>query len=161
MGTPHVRNTSGLRPFVKGQIANPGGRPKVPEHLRKIKSISPNEVNKIIAKYARMTYKELIKDLENENHPMMERLIAKIFKESLKNGDYNALNFLLDRAIGKAQVVFDEEDGSDAEKISKMSFQELLQVIRDNIPQMKEVIDVKDVPVPEIDLLKDQMNELT
>lgn len=134
-----ARNISGLKPFQKGQSGNPGGCPKLPEHLRGIRSFTQNEIIKIISKYGRVTFAELMKALDDPELSVMDKAIAKLFQRSVKEADYGALTFLLDRAVGKpGQALIEDDEDSDRTKISKMSFQELLQVIKLQIPDMAE-----------------------
>lgn len=82
--------------FVKGQIANPTGRPKLPEHLREIRQLSRQEVVATITKFFRIDAKALQSLIDaNTGITGLERSIIKNIL------DYNKLGFLLDQTIGK------------------------------------------------------------
>ncbi len=118
-----------LKPrWQPGVSANPGGRPKLPEHLKAIASLSQHEVTKIVSRYARMTRSELQAAAQSADTPMLEVAIASIFAQSAKNGDYSRLAFLLDRAIGKVPTV--EIAPDTISPLAALSDEELLTLIR-------------------------------
>ena len=125
---------SNLKPWKPGQSGNPSGRQKLPEELRAIKALSPTEVCRIVSKYARMTRIELQKSIDNPDIPMIDLTICSIFAQSAKNGDYQRLAFLLDRAIGKVKEM--EHDENDREELQKLSLNELLALVKDNLPEV-------------------------
>jgi hypothetical protein len=91
----------GGRRFQPGQSGNPGGRPKTPEHLKKIRELRPEEVKLLLAKYARMTKRELASAAQDDTTPAIELIIASIVVDAIKKSDAQKLNFILDRSIGK------------------------------------------------------------
>lgn len=129
-----------LRHWQPGQSGNPGGRPKLPDSLIGIKSLTPLEVNRTISKYARMTRAEL--DVSaNEKLCALDLAIISVFNKSIKYGDYLRLAFLLDRCIGRVtEMVEDDEVREEREKLGKMSMNELLTLVKDNLPDTPEVI---------------------
>lgn len=82
--------------FVKGQVANPGGRPKLPEHLRGVITLTRAEVVATLCKFFRMDATQL-KDL-SVNPVGITGLELSIVKNIL---DYHKLGMLLDQSIGK------------------------------------------------------------
>lgn len=122
-----------LRPWQPGQSGNPSGRPKIPEHLRSIASLSQGEVCKLVSKYARMTRDELQQAIQAPSTPVLEMAIASIFAQSIKQGDYTRLAFLLDRAIGKVpQVILSDEQEQKA-ALSELPRADLLQIIKSEL----------------------------
>lgn len=97
------RGVGGKR-FQPGQSGNPGGRPKLPEELRKIKELHAEEVKRLFAKYARMTKEEVHAALNDQKTPIFEMVIASGLVKAVKEGDYTRLNFILDRTIGKPKA---------------------------------------------------------
>ncbi len=89
------------RPFQPGQSGNPAGRGKLPEELRQYKELTPEEVKRMFAKYARMGEAGIDEAMNEDDTPMFEKVIASGLKRALKDGDYAKLNFILDRTIGK------------------------------------------------------------
>lgn len=124
-------------PWRPGQSGNPSGRPRAPDHLRHISSLTQIEVNKLVSKYARMTRDELQQAVSDSKTPMLEVTIASIFAQSAKHGDYTRLSFLLDRAIGKVQVAVDDDENAEARRqLASMSTQELIELARKKIPEL-------------------------
>jgi hypothetical protein len=120
-----------LKPWQPGQSGNPGGRPKLPEVLRGIASLSQSEVCKLVSKYARMTRDELQQAIQAPSTPVLEMAIASIFAQSIKQGDYTRLSFLLDRAIGKVREVSPDDESADARtELRVLSTEELLRLVQ-------------------------------
>lgn len=133
MGAEH------LKPWRAGESGNPCGRPKLPAHLRAIKSLSIDEVRKYVSKYARMQPDEVDALVLARSIPMLELSIARIFQESAKKGDFTGLAFLLERAIGKVPAVAPPDEESEALKeIQDLSDQELLRLVRDKLPSLDQ-----------------------
>jgi hypothetical protein len=125
-----------------GQSGNPGGRPRIPDELRGIQSLSQLEVCKLVSKYARMTKEELQASVQDSKTPVLEMAIASIFAQSIKQGDYTRLAFLLDRAIGKVREVPEDEDADSAAArgdLKVITTEELLRFVQATSPQTIEV----------------------
>lgn len=126
--------------WPKGVSGNPGGRPKLPEELRLIKALSQNEVCRMISKYARMDMDTLEAHLERRDIPVIDLAMCSIFKESVEKGDFTRLAFLLDRAIGKVKDIIDDDDTqSEREKLKQLSLNELLALVKTNLPESEAV----------------------
>lgn len=129
-----ARNLVSWKP---GQSGNPSGRPKIPEALRGIHSLTQPEVCKIISKYARMEKAELIGASENPKTSALELCIASIFVACIKTGDYTKLSFLLDRAIGKVPVIEEtDEDKAARQEIQSLSNDELIRLVTEKLPEL-------------------------
>jgi hypothetical protein len=121
-----------LKPFVKGQSGNPGGMPRIPDHLRGIASLTQGEVTKIVSKYARMTCGELQAVGDSADTPVLEVAIASVFMQAIKHGDYTRLAFLLDRAIGKVAATDGFQEGLPSKPLTeeaKVLATELLRLV--------------------------------
>jgi len=110
---------TGGKNFIKGQSGNPNGRPKVPEDLKTIQSLSPSLMSKLINKYMAMNREQIIVKVKDPRTPMIETTIASILVKATQSGDYTRLNFLLDRSIGKVK---DEIDVRSSHTIYTTSF---------------------------------------
>lgn len=89
------------RPFPKGVSGNPSGRTKLPAELKKIKPFTTEEVERLIAKYLRMTTAQLNEVVHDKKSPAIAVLFGSIIIHCAKSGDYSKLDFLLNRTIGR------------------------------------------------------------
>lgn len=141
MGTAqlaHPNSTKNLVRWKPGQSGNPSGKPKIPEALRGIASLTQLETTKLISKYARMTREELEKAVREKNASVLELYIIAVFSKGIENGDPVRLSFLLDRAIGKVPVVKEtDEELAMRQELQNLSTQELIRIVKEQIPQLE------------------------
>lgn len=134
MGAQH------LKPWVPGQSGNPGGRPKLPEELRLIRSLTQEELSKYVSKYSRMAPDALDVLVEARSIPMLELAIARIFQESALKGDFTRLGFLLDRAGLKPKPIEASDLESEAmEEIRRLTTTELISLVKGQITDLEKV----------------------
>lgn len=95
-------NHSQLKKIKKGQVLNPGGRPKIPDDLKKIrKKYSKEVIQGMIAKCLDISVNKLEEILKNKDNKTVDHLIGRVVYMAVVKGDHTRLNFLLDRLIGK------------------------------------------------------------
>ncbi len=71
--------------------------------------------------------------------PVLELAIAQIFAATIVTGDYQRLNFLLDRAIGKVPVIEPtDEEARALEELRALSDQELIRLVKEKIPELEK-----------------------
>lgn len=141
----HPNTLKALRSWQKGQSGNPNKiYSRLPPELLAIKSFTNKEAIKVISKYARMTYSELLASLGDKKTPCIELAIAEVFKMSIEKGDHIRLSFLLDRSIGKVKEIEPEDDEEiDAvEEVKQLSMAELLTLVKTNLPGEKHEEDL-------------------
>lgn len=81
-----------------------------------------------------MTQEDLCAVAKNRNTPVLELTIASIFVQAVEKGDFTRLSFLLDRAIGKVQDVYlDEEDD-----VQALSDNELIRLVKEKLPDLEK-----------------------
>lgn len=81
--------------WAKGQSGNPGGRPKLPEHLRNVERIHADEIKAMISRFSRMRVSDLKAYLKDpEVTGIEQQLISNILNPL-------SIGFVLDRTIGK------------------------------------------------------------
>jgi Family of unknown function (DUF5681) len=125
--------------YKPGQSGNPGGRPKLPEHLRLIKAFTAEEIQRIIAKHGRSTLDNILKIKDDPKAAVIDRIFARMFHDSFfsREGEaLNAIKFILDRSIGKVPdvVLTEPEDDQEREGLRKLTLEELLHLVRRMIP---------------------------
>jgi len=91
-----MRNTSGLKPFKKGQSGNPAGRPK---GSRNFKTIF-REAAKAVAEALRLGKEPEAVELE---------IVKRGIKQALK-GNYSFYKDILDRLYGQAKQTIETEE---------------------------------------------------
>lgn len=91
---------TGGRDIKKGQVLNPDGRPVVPADLRKARVMNRNEFTRITNELLEKSGDELNAILIDKNTTSLKLIVCKIIVMAVTKGDYQRLNFLLDRIIG-------------------------------------------------------------
>lgn len=125
-------------PWKPGQSGNPNGRPALPEHLRKIPSISRPELCKVISKYWRMNCTELKEILKQKTVSAGEMAIISIIAKCIEYGDPQRLSFLLEQALGKIPVVVENDaDRAARQEIEELSDIELIQLVKEKLPEIE------------------------
>lgn len=81
--------------FAKGQSGNPGGRPKLPEHLKGVERLHADEIKAMISRFSRMRVSDLRAHLKNPDLTGIEQQLISNILNPLSIG------FVLDRTIGK------------------------------------------------------------
>lgn len=133
----HPNSLKNLRMYPPG-VSGRTGR-KLPDDLLAIKSLTQLESAKLISKYARMDFETLVSLVKTKKLPVIEMAIASIFCESISKGDFMRLSFLLDRCIGKVTTIIeDDEDKEEREQLQKLSLNELLTLVKENLPDTSE-----------------------
>jgi len=119
--------------FKKGQSGNPRGRPKVPVELKRARRLTQIEFEKSVNKFLFGDKKHLNKVLNDPASTTFDLLIGQMIVMAIKQGDYQRLNFLMDRIIGKAKETVRVEVGEVpkwAKKVLDMSPGDLRGYIR-------------------------------
>lgn len=89
-----------------GKDFKPGhgmGRPKLPEEIKQASNLTLAESRAKLSKFLYLTMDELEAVLRDKSMPVMDMWIARIALMGLKAGDYQRLNFMFDRLIGKVK----------------------------------------------------------
>lgn len=96
-----MANNQNLKPFKKGEVANPNGRPKKYVTLLKENGYKLSEVNDTIQAMMAMTIDELKQVFDNPQSTILEKTVAGAMVKSLKNGSLYSLDTLMTRVYGK------------------------------------------------------------
>lgn len=122
--------------WQKGQSGNPGGKPRLPEELKGINSLSQHEVTKLISKHARLPYQELKEFLLDAANPSLELAIASVLEKGIEKGDFLRISFLLDRAIGRVKdIIQDDDTDEELERLRSLPMRQLLTLIQNTLPE--------------------------
>lgn len=90
---------TGGKDFVKGDPR--AGRPPQPPEITAASNLTMAEARAALSKYLKLSMTELEDVLKSRTIQTMDMWIARIVLLGLKNGDYQRLNFMFDRLIGK------------------------------------------------------------
>lgn len=111
-----MANEQNLKPFKKGEIANPNGRPKKYVSLLKESGYKLSEINDTIQAMMAMDMDELKSVWDNKHATILEKTIANAMMTSLKKGSLYSLETLLSRAFGNPKQMT-ELTGANSEPI--------------------------------------------
>lgn len=99
--------------FQKGKSGNPGGRPKLPERLAKVRKLTRDEVNLTFAKYCQMTFPDMnaiLSHPEKRNSiPMLDLWICTGIANGVKTGDWKNMVIMFDRIFGKPKEIEEQQ----------------------------------------------------
>ena len=102
-----MANLQNLKPFKKGEVANPNGRPRKYVTLLKEQGYKLSEVNDTIQVMVSMDVDELKSVYDNPKATIMERTIANAMNKSLQKGSLYSMETLLTRVYGKPKEQMD------------------------------------------------------
>jgi hypothetical protein len=111
-----MANEQNLKPFKKGEVANPNGRPKKYVSLLKESGYKLSEINDTIQAMMAMDMDELKSVWDNKHATILEKTIANAMMTSLKKGSLYSLETLLSRAFGNPKQMT-ELTGANSEPI--------------------------------------------
>jgi hypothetical protein len=106
-----IGKKTGGRDFKPGQVANPNGRPIVPEEIKELRKLNRSEIEQLISDFMRKPLHELQAMSKNPATTALDRMIASVVEQAVFRGDHKRLNFLLDRLIGKVPDRLADADG--------------------------------------------------
>ena len=104
-----MANNQNLKPFKKGEVANPNGRPRKFVSLLKEQGYKLSEVNDAIQVLMSMTMDELAEAYKNPNATILEKTVANALRKSLEKGSLYSLDTLMSRVYGKPKETVSQE----------------------------------------------------
>jgi hypothetical protein len=102
-----MANEQNLKPFKKGEVANPNGRPKKFVTLLKENGYKVSEVNDTVQAMLSMTLDELKDVWQDPKATILEKTIANAMRKSLEKGSLYSIETLLSRVFGKPKETAD------------------------------------------------------
>lgn len=100
---------TGGRDIKPGEVRNPHGRPKLPEHVKKAKRLNKGRFIEILNEHIMSTAPQLKSKIDDPSTPALELCVIKILFEAIKGGDHKRFEFILDRLIGKVPISVDDK----------------------------------------------------
>lgn len=116
-----------------------GGRPKVPEELKKARQLNRFDFEKILNKYASMNGSEINLALKSGMLQILELIVAKILAKAYTDGDHRRMDFILDRMIGRVPDIQDTNPDPEATKPKIKTFIEFCEAANYPPPFEKQI----------------------
>lgn len=116
-----MANNENLKPFKKGEVANPNGRPRKYVSQLREQGYKLSEVNDTIQVLISMTIDELKEVYTNPKATILEKTIASAIRKSIEKGSLYSIETLLTRVYGKPkeQVDLNASGGMQIEVVYK------------------------------------------
>ena len=89
------------KPFKKGQVANPKGRPPDPPELKELRKLTRASFQLYLNKYIHMTESSLDRLKDDKSLSGIEKMVVSIVLRAIKDADTTRLNFLAENLLGK------------------------------------------------------------
>jgi len=102
-----MANEQNLKPFKKGEVANPNGRPRKYVSELRAQGYRLSEVNDAIQVLMSMTIDELKEVYTNPKATVLEKTIASAIRKSIEKGSLYSIETLLTRVYGKPKEQVD------------------------------------------------------
>jgi hypothetical protein len=102
-----MANNENLKPFKKGEVANPNGRPRKYVSELRSQGYKLGEVNDAIQVLMSMTIDELKEVYTNPKATVLEKTIASAIRKSIEKGSLYSIETLLTRVYGKPKEQVD------------------------------------------------------
>ena len=98
------RSTSFTKNDNRASLAGKKSRGHLPTEVKEARLHNAVQFENSLYKYMALTYEELKKAFNAPDTSARDMAVIKILLKAIKEGDYRALDFLLDRTIGKVQT---------------------------------------------------------
>lgn len=121
---------TGGRNIKHGQVLNPLGRPRVPEIMRAVRTMTQQEVAEVGSMLLERTLKELRAIHADPLTSAFKAVFAKAIVRAYENADMGPVDRLLDRIIGRVKDTPDVEMKRFIEKLEKLKAMPIEERIR-------------------------------
>ena len=147
--------------FSKGKSGNPDGLLPIGDVLKNKRKFTRVEWETAMNTYLYMTPEEIDKLVKSRQLPMIDYMLVSVINSVVKDGNYKALEFLLDRSIGQAvrRIRIEREDFDEAapKKIPvQMSKNERIDMMK---RLMQRIEDAESEQAPKNDVIEVKPNE--
>ncbi len=108
-GNPNIREVSKKTQWKPGKSANPNGRPRLPEHVKKLRKANRSVITEIFSNLGELSYEDLLELEKNKSlSPFQLGAIAVMIK-AIDQGDQNKLNFCIEQSSGKLPDIVQQQ----------------------------------------------------
>lgn len=101
---------TGGRDVKKGQVLNPHGRPKLTDEERAVRNLSREQFLEVANLLISKSFEELQRILDAPETPALMSWIVRVILINAEKGDYEPLDKLLNRLIGKVPDKIESEN---------------------------------------------------
>lgn len=120
--------------WSKGESGNPKGSELVPWEAKETRNFNRRIFEDRVCKLLVMTPREIEEVEANRDSPAIDLWLARGIKTGIISGDLKPLNSLLDRAIGKASRIIEDDENDEYEN---MSLEELIEITQESIHELR------------------------
>lgn len=96
-----MANEQNLKPFKKGEVANPNGRPRKIYTILKESGYTKDDVRTAFNEIAWADIDGLQKIFKDPKSPAIIKVIAHAYKRAIEKGDYRYVAEIIQQSIGK------------------------------------------------------------
>jgi multidrug efflux pump subunit AcrB len=125
---------TGGRNFPSGKSGNPNGRPPLTKEAKELRKLTADEFIKRVNKYLHMTAAQIKTEMDNPKATVLDMYIGNTLAIGLKRGDYNTLDNILNRIIGKLKETVEVTNTGDKEFLNyiykKMNVSDIRDIFR-------------------------------
>lgn len=89
--------------FKKGQSGNPGGKLKLPEDIKKARTLNQIELERVCNRQLWMTRAQLREVMTDPETTILELTVASILGKAMEKGDQQRIEWIAMRLIGRVQ----------------------------------------------------------
>jgi hypothetical protein len=105
-------------------------RPKRLPELEGVEGIKPSYIKKLIEKFLQYTPHELIVMSQDPRSTLLEQMIGSIIQKAIMKGDPVAMEYILDRTVGRVPAVTTVETGYWDKELEQVPRENILKLLR-------------------------------
>lgn len=116
------KNPSPATRIKKGQVLNPGGRPKG--------LLTADTIKALMGRFCHLTKNQLADIIQGPDSTMLEIMVAAVMAKAAKDGDYSRLSFLLDRTVGKVKDISEVHQHNYDDEFDQAPKENIIELLR-------------------------------
>lgn len=111
----------------------------LPQHVKEARKFNAIQFEECLYKYMSLSKEELKQVWNDPKTSARDLAVIKILQKSINEGDYRALDFLLERTIGKVQSNINIKAEVEAKTFTDMVLEASEKVVVDVTPEVKKI----------------------